>query len=71
VSTIDFRGHYVGAIKGKKEADATWGHLHFYSKEELSMVCKHIRFSEINFVEYGKSAHNALNNLDTMQDEIG
>ncbi len=63
--------NYEGAFTFKKEAYAMWGHIHFYSKEELSLVCRHIGFREINPVEYGKSAFNALNDLDTRKGQIG
>ncbi len=66
-----YREHgYTGAIIGKKEAFTSWSHLHFYSKEELSTVCKYLGFKGINFVEYGKSLYGPLNNLDTRKDQI-
>jgi predicted SAM-dependent methyltransferase len=61
---------YQGAIVCKKEAFTTWSHLHFYSKEELSTVCKYLGFRVINFVEYGKSVYDPLNHLDTRKDQI-
>ncbi|MCJ7785678.1 MAG: hypothetical protein MUP41_17230, partial [Desulfobacterales bacterium] len=66
-----YREHgYKGAIICKKEAFTTWRHLHFYSKEELSTVCKYLGFSVINFVEYSKSIYDPLKNLDTRKDQI-
>ena len=66
-----YREHgYEGAITCKKEAYTTWSHLHFYSKEELSTVCKYIGFSAIKFVEYSKSIYDALDHLDTRKDQI-
>jgi predicted SAM-dependent methyltransferase len=57
--------------KGKLEAYETWGHVHFYSKEELRTVIQHIGFQNIEFVEYGKSRQTALQNLDTRKLQIG
>jgi len=66
-----YREHgYQGAMTCKKEAFTTWRHLHFYSKEELSTVCKYLGFSVINFVEYSKSIYDPLKNLDTRKDQI-
>ena len=58
-------------VAGKFEAYIFWDHLHFYSKEELILVAKHIGFSEIKFVAYGKSDYKQLCNLDSREDQIG
>jgi predicted SAM-dependent methyltransferase len=55
---------YEGASVGKKEAYSMWGHKHFYCEESLNIVAKHIGFSDIKFVEFGKSDHEELRNLD-------
>lgn len=57
--------------EGEFEAYAFWDHVHFYSKDELSLVANHIGFRKIKFVDYGKSEHLELMNLDTRKDQIG
>lgn len=49
---------------GKLEACAYWDHLHFYSREELALVARHIGYSEIKFCSYGKSDYSELCGLD-------
>lgn len=56
---------------GKKDTYTTWTHKHFYSKDSLTLVAKHIGFYEIHFVEYGISKYPELNNLDTRREQIG
>jgi len=68
--------HYLPASElrvrqGEFEAYAFWDHIHFYSKEELCLVARHIGFKEIEFVEYGKSKHSDLCGLDTRFTQIG
>lgn len=58
------RSGYKGATLGKNEAYTKWEHAHFYSREELSLVCRQIGFSRVDFVEYGQSSHGPLQNLD-------
>jgi predicted SAM-dependent methyltransferase len=55
----------------KLEAYKFWGHLHFYSREELTLVAQSIGFSKIEFVEYGKSSYSELQNLETRFNQIG
>jgi len=62
-------GDYEGAEVGRQEAYAHWEHRHFYCEESLAMVARHIGFSEIEFVEYGKSKYEELRNLDTRSDQ--
>lgn len=59
----DFSSYFVGYI----EAYEIWDHLHFYSRQELQAVAKHIGFSSIHFSEFGKSEHGELQNLDTRE----
>lgn len=59
------------AYAGKMEAYLFWDHFHFYSKEELALIAKHVGFSEIAFVEYGKSCHKELCDLDSRFEQIG
>lgn len=63
--------NYAIATIGKNEAYTMWGHLHFCSRDELNLICKQIGFNKINFVQYGKSQHPSLRNLDTRKDQIG
>lgn len=57
--------------KGEFEAYHFWGHRHFYSKTELSLVATHIGFKEVNFVEFGQSQYPELCNLDTRVEQRG
>ena len=51
--------HYGGKdyIAGKNEAYTMWEHVHFYSREELSLICRHMGFREVGFVTHGESEH--------------
>ena len=55
--------------KGKADAYVSWDHIHFYSSEELILVCKHIGFKDIRFVNYGESTHPALRGLDHREEQ--
>ena len=57
--------------EGEFEAYSFWDHIHFYSKEELSLIANHIGFKRVEFVEYGKSKNIELCDLDTRQGQIG
>jgi predicted SAM-dependent methyltransferase len=57
--------------EGELEAYAYWGHVHFYGRDELRMVATHLGFTDIRFVDYGKSDHPELSDLDTRLDQIG
>lgn len=57
--------------EGELEAYAYWGHVHFYGRDELRLVATHLGFTSIRFVDYGKSDHSELSNLDTRSDQIG
>ena len=58
-------------LEGELEAYAFWDHIHFYSKDELITVSKHLGFSDIKFFEFGKSGHPELSNLDTRAHQMG
>lgn len=60
---------YNNTIKGIFDAYTKWGHLHFYSKEELSLLGKHIGFTEINFYEFKKSNICALAGIDRREEQ--
>lgn len=62
---------FPGAFAGKVEAFTAWDHLHFYSRDEISLVAKHLGFTKVEFVEYGKSEYPDLCNLDTRESQIG
>lgn len=49
---------------GKLDSCTYWDHLHFYSREELTLVAKHIGYSAIKFCNYGESDHFELCGLD-------
>lgn len=57
--------------RGEFEAYSFWDHIHFYSKDELVLVAKHLGFKQVTFVEYGKSEHEELAGLDTRSTQIG
>lgn len=56
---------------GEIEAYSIWDHYHFYSRDELELVAKHLGFSRVQFVEYGLSAYDDLSDLDTRSEQIG
>ena len=57
--------NFEAILKSSHEAYDRWAHHHLYARDELSLVCRHLGFTEINFVEYGKSKYKELRNLDT------
>lgn len=60
----------VTAFKAKQEAFEQLGHLHFLSREELTLICKHLGFRKIKFVNYGESEFAELCGLDDRIDQI-
>jgi predicted SAM-dependent methyltransferase len=70
------RKHYTPASSSsarlaRMEAYEAHGHKHFYSREELRLVAKHVGFREAQFVEYGKSQYPELTGLDQRAAQIG
>jgi predicted SAM-dependent methyltransferase len=63
--------NYETVVIAKEEAYTAWGHLHFYSREELTTVAKHIGFREVNFKEYGVSNIDELTKLETRDEQVG
>lgn len=61
---------YDGAVKGREEAYAMWSHRHFYCLESLLVVAGRIGFENVTRVEFGRSEHEALRNLETREDQI-
>lgn len=51
--------------QGKKDAYEQFEHLHFYSREELTLVAEHIGFSDIHYTSFGQSEHDALKGMET------
>ncbi|MEL6495366.1 MAG: hypothetical protein AAFQ41_09620 [Cyanobacteria bacterium J06623_7] len=62
---------YKTVIQAKEEAYTAWGHLHFYSREELTTVAKHIGFREVNFKAFGESDYDVLAGLETRDGQAG
>ena len=62
---------YETVVIAKEEAYTAWGHLHFYSREELTTVAKHIGFREVNFMEFNVSNYPVLAGLETREEQIG
>ncbi len=60
---------YEGASVGREEAFTRWEHRHFYCEESLSVVARHLGFSDVEFVQYGISEHKELRNLDHRSDQ--
>ena len=63
------RSDYDGASVGREEAFTMWEHKHFYCEESLSIVAKHIGFSDVQFASFGTSLHEELRNLDSRADQ--
>src|ERR1700722_15209239 len=56
--------------QGEFEAYSFWDHIHFYSKEEISLVTRHLGFGAVDFFEYGLSPHHELRERDTRAHQI-
>jgi predicted SAM-dependent methyltransferase len=56
---------YETAKLATKEAYEMWGHHHFYSRETLALVAKHIGFRAVSFQSFGESNHQELRGIDT------
>ena len=62
---------YEQAKEMRAEAYIRHSHKHFFCFEELRQLCYHIGFRNVQSVEYGKSNHSELANLDTRVLQIG
>ncbi len=60
---------YDGASLGREKAFTMWDHKHFYCEESLTIVAKHVGFSDIQFVPFGISAYKELRCLDSRADQ--
>ena len=56
---------YSELVKGVRDAYQHYEHVHFYSREELELVARHLGFSRIQFPAFGCSDHDALRGLET------
>ena len=48
----------------KEEAYTRYEHLHFYSKEELTLVARHFGFNAVTFHAFGESPNESLRGVD-------
>jgi hypothetical protein len=55
----------------KVEAYLYWDHVHFPSKDEIALIAHHLGYRDVRLVEYGKSAHEELADLDTRAGQRG
>lgn len=64
------RKHYIGSSSdavahAQWDAYDKWGHVHFYSREELRLVAGHVGFRAVEFTSYQESLVPALARMDT------
>ena len=60
---------YSELLKGIQDAYLHYEHVHFYSREELELVAGHLGFSRIKFAAFGCSEHEALQGLETRDNQ--
>lgn len=48
----------------KEEAYTRYEHLHFYSRDKLSLVARHLGFTAVTYHAFGDSPHAALQGID-------
>jgi predicted SAM-dependent methyltransferase len=60
---------FEGMRRGKAVAYDKHGHLHFYSRDSLSTVARHLGFA-VEFVKMSESRHHELKDLDTRLEQI-
>jgi len=68
------RKHYLGgsvAALGQAQWAAydKWGHVHFYSRDELRLVAHHIGFQGIEFLSFQESRRPELGRMDIRSDQ--
>jgi predicted SAM-dependent methyltransferase len=56
---------YETALEAKRVAYDDLGHFHFFSREELATVAKHIGFRDVTFYKFGESNHAELRGRET------
>jgi len=63
------RAVYSEHLKGRHDAYEHYEHVHFYSREELEVVARHLGFSRIQFLAFGSSDYEALRGLETREQQ--
>lgn len=65
-------GGYEEAATARQVAYAHWAHKHFFSRDSISLVARHLGFTDIVFCEFGTSDHPELRGLEhrDMQDDM-
>lgn len=56
-------------LRGVRDAYEHYEHVHFFSREELELVARHLGFSRIQFTAFGCSDHDALRGLETREQQ--
>lgn len=59
---------YESAKRVKDHFYDQFEHVHLYAKNEFELVCRHIGFSDVNFLSYHESPHDELRGLETRED---
>lgn len=62
-------GGFEAVAAGQWEAYEKWGHVHFYSREEIRLVATHVGFQAVDFRAFGESPDAALAVMDTRSDQ--
>jgi predicted SAM-dependent methyltransferase len=68
------RKHYTGTSvadleRAQREAYEQWGHVHFYSRDELRLVAEHVGFRGVEFFSFQQSSRPELGRMDTRSDQ--
>jgi predicted SAM-dependent methyltransferase len=66
--------HYLGGsaaalAQAHRDAYESWGHVHFYSREELRLVASQIGFQEVDFLSFQESRRPELVPMDTRSEQ--
>ena len=64
-------GDHASIMEGINSSYRKYDIKHFFSLESLDILAKHIGFSKMEILDYGKSLHNELQNLETRDHQIG
>jgi predicted SAM-dependent methyltransferase len=62
-------GGFEAVAAGQWEAYDKWGHVHFYSREELRLVATHVGFRAVEFRAFRESPDPTLAAMDTRSDQ--
>ncbi|QDT10860.1 methyltransferase domain-containing protein [Planctomycetes bacterium K23_9] len=60
---------YETAVTARQIAYDDLGHFHFFSREELVTVAKHIGFRDVKYCQFGESDHPELSNRETRENQ--